>query len=164
VGGGVFTLQGSGADIWDVADGFQFVYQPLTGDGQVVARVTGIGATDAWAKAGVMVRSGLTAGAANAAVVVSAGSGVSFQRRQTTGGGTQYTPVAGTAPTWVKLTRSGNTVSAYRSSDGATWILMGTDSVTLGTTVYVGLAVTSHKNGVLTTGTFDNVAVSAAIL
>ncbi len=37
--GGSFIVQGNGSDIWDSADGFHFVYQPLNGDGQIVARV-----------------------------------------------------------------------------------------------------------------------------
>ena len=53
---GSFTLSGAGVDIWDVADQFRFVYQPLDGDGEIVARVESLQATDVWAKAGVMMR------------------------------------------------------------------------------------------------------------
>src|SRR5207249_6713683 len=35
-----FTVQGSGGDIWGAADGFHYVYQPINGDAQIVARVT----------------------------------------------------------------------------------------------------------------------------
>ena len=45
-----------------------------------------------------------------------------------------------TAPYWVKLTRSGATVSAYQSADGASWSLVGTATVTLPATALVGLA------------------------
>ena len=82
-GAGAFTVSGSGADIWGTADAFQFVYQPLTGDGQIVARVTTVPNTDPWAKAGVMIREDLTAGARNAAVLVTPSNGVAFQRRVT---------------------------------------------------------------------------------
>src|SRR5262249_29013309 len=37
---GTFTLKGSGIDIWDTADGFRFLYQPMTGNGEIRARVT----------------------------------------------------------------------------------------------------------------------------
>ena len=35
---GQFTVAGAGADIWDTADAFRYVYQPLAGDGQIIAR------------------------------------------------------------------------------------------------------------------------------
>ena len=67
------------------------------------------------------------------------------------------------APYWVKLVRSGNNFSAFRSADGVTWIQVGTtQTITMSSTVYVGLAVTSHLNGTSCTGVLDNVAVNAA--
>ena len=49
---GTFTLKGTGSDIGSTSDQFRFVYQPLAGDGQIVARVTSMTNTHAWAKAG----------------------------------------------------------------------------------------------------------------
>ncbi len=40
--GTAFTVQGSGANIWGTADSFRFAYQSLTGDGTIVARVSGL--------------------------------------------------------------------------------------------------------------------------
>src|SRR4051812_42983238 len=51
-----FTVTGAGADIWGTADAFRFVYTPLTGDGTIVARVTGVQHVADWTKAGVMMR------------------------------------------------------------------------------------------------------------
>ena len=39
--------------------------QPLSGNGEIVARVTSIQNTNAYAKAGVMIRGALTAGSAH---------------------------------------------------------------------------------------------------
>jgi hypothetical protein len=58
---GTYTVSGAGVDIWGTADQFRFVYQHLTGDGSIVARVRSINAVNAWSKAGVMMRN-LTAG------------------------------------------------------------------------------------------------------
>jgi hypothetical protein len=57
--------------------------------------------------------------------------------------------------------RSGNTFTAYRSASGAasTWTSMGSVTVTMGTNVYIGLAVTAHRDGALNTATIDNVTV-----
>src|SRR5262249_51611526 len=60
---GVFTVGAAGLDIWGAADQFRFVYQSLTGDGEIVAQVTALQPTDPWAKAGVMIRETLAADA-----------------------------------------------------------------------------------------------------
>ena len=63
---GIFTVSGSGADIWNTADAFRSVYQPLTNNCDIRARVTSQSNTDPWAKAGVMIRDSLNASAAYA--------------------------------------------------------------------------------------------------
>ena len=62
-GSGSYTVSGSGADIWNSADAFQFVEQPLVGDGAIIARVTSVSNTNGWAKAGVMIRDSFAPGA-----------------------------------------------------------------------------------------------------
>ncbi len=159
---GVFTVRGSGANVWGTADGFHFVYRPMTGDGQIVARVDSVTNTDPWAKAGVMMRDGLERGEANGFVFVSAGGNVRFQRRRTAGGTTSslYTGTA-SAPRWVKLVRTGDTLRAYFSSNGTSWTSAGSNTFIMNSTIYVGLAVTSHKLSVLSTAVFRNVSVTS---
>jgi fibronectin type 3 domain-containing protein len=157
---GVFTAGGSGADIWGTADAFRFVYLPLTGNGVITARVLSVQNTDGWAKAGVMMRASLSANSAHAFVAVTPGNGVAWQSRSTTGGNTSNNNTPGlNAPFWVRLVRSANTFTGYRSPDGVTWTQIGSAAITMGTTVYVGLALTSHNNSSLCTATFDNVTV-----
>lgn len=159
---GTFTVNGSGADIWGSSDAFNYVYQPLSGDGQIVARVTGIGNTNAYAKAGVMLREQLTAGSAHAILDVRPGGSVEFMDRTASGGATNY--VAGAAqapPAWLKLARSGSTITASVSANGSTWSTVGTATVSMASSIYVGLVVCSHVTGTLMTATFDNVAVTA---
>jgi regulation of enolase protein 1 (concanavalin A-like superfamily) len=154
------TVKGAGADIWDVADGFQYDYQSLTGNGTITARVASLAQQDPWSKAGVMIRETLSAGSTQALLAVTSANGVAFQRREATGGQSVHTygPLVA-APYWVRLTRAGNTLSAYASADGTTWTLVGTDTISMATTVYVGLAVCSHKAGWLSTAVFDHVVV-----
>ena len=158
---GVYAVTGSGADVWGTADAFHFAYRTLNGDGTIVARVTAIPqGIHAWVKAGVMIRASLTAGSPHAFMLASASKGMAFQRRGLDGG--VSTSTAGSmsaAPRWVKLQRNGNLFSAYESADGVNWTLVGTDSIAMGTTVYVGLAVTSHNTGATATCTFDSVVV-----
>lgn len=159
--GGIYTVTGSGTDIWDMADQFQFVSRQITGDCDIVARVLSVENTDPWAKAGVMIRESLNANSTHASMVVTPASGVSFQRRASTGGNSDHTTLAGiTAPHWVRLVRSGNTFTAYQSTDGAAWTTVGSQTITMASSVYVGLAVTSHNNTALATATFDNLSIA----
>jgi len=159
---GIYTLQGSGSDIWGTADAFQFFSQPLTGNGQIVARVTSVQNTDPWAKAGVMIRQSLDAGSAQALTAVTYGSGIAFQRRLTANGGSTHTAgPSATAPYWVKLVRSGSTFTSYCSPDGVTWTQVGSDTIAMSGQTFIGLALTAHNNGLLNTSTFDNVQVTA---
>jgi regulation of enolase protein 1 (concanavalin A-like superfamily) len=158
-----FSVAGAGADVWGTADAFHYVYQPLDGDGTIVARVASIQNTAAWAKAGVMIRSSLSAGSAHAFMLVSAGKGAAFQRRLSTGATTASTTGSLSAPPrWVKLTRSGNTITAFESSNGSTWTQVGSDNFSMPSSVLIGLAVSSHVSGVTSTATFDGVTVSSS--
>jgi hypothetical protein len=161
--GSVYTVKGSGADIWNTADEFYFVYQQMTGNATLTARVTALQNTNATAKAGVMIRDGLGAGAKYlyAHVTPTASNGYRSQVRSATGGSAVRTNVGSATTGWLRVVRSGNTLTSYYSSNGTTFtqISAGT-TVTMGATVYVGLAVTSHADGTLSTATFDNVTLT----
>ena len=113
-----------------------------------------------WVKAGVMIRESLTAASRHALMLVSAAKGVAFQRREATGGTSVNTAGStATAPRWVKLTRSSNTFTAYESADGSHWTQVGADTISMATSVFVGLAVTSHSTSASAMCTFDNVSI-----
>jgi len=159
---GIYTLMGSGADIGGTADAFHFAYLSLVGDGQIVAHVAAQTDTDPQAKAGVMIRETLDPSARFADMVLTPDRGVAFQQRTEPGVNAAHTELDGVAaPAWVKLARSGSTLTGFVSSDGMTWTPVGTDTVPMSTTVYVGLAVTAHNNALLNTALFDHVVVSA---
>ena len=60
----------------------------------------------------------------------------------------------------MKLERIGDTFTASQSVDGAKWTLVGTDTIVMGSTVYIGLAAVSHNVMATTTGAFDFVSGS----
>ena len=162
---GVFTVRASGDDIWNNDDEFHYVYRPLSGDGEIVARVLSLEKHDGdygWAKAGVMIREQLNDVSKHAMMVVTSGNGTSFQRRPETGTSSYHsTPGDGvTAPCWVKLVREGDTFTGYKSSDGHVWSQVGSATVTMNADAYLGLALTAHNDAVLNTAEFDNVRTS----
>ena len=148
----LFTVKGSGADIWGTSDQFRFVYQTLSGNGSITAKVTSQTNSNAWAKAGVMIprdaQRELETGdggrvplqrRAHAVSVVDGRKLHRCQRRERHGAGV------------AQVTRSGNTFTTYRSANGTTWTQIGSKSISMATSVYVGLAVTSHTNSALST-------------
>jgi hypothetical protein len=167
---GTYTMTGSGADIWAVngveADEFHYAFKTLSGTGSIVARVESVDNTNAWAKAGVMIRETLDPESAHAMMVVTPGSGVSFQRRP----GRSATSVADTtaditAPYWVKIERdiAGN-FSAYSSADGTSWQKLGaSEPIQMGTNVSIGLAVTSHDAAQTCQAVFTNVTTTGNV-
>ena len=160
---GVYTVKGAGVDIWSAADQFQFVYQPMTGNAQVVARVASLSSVNAWSKAGVMIREALTAESRHATMFASVSKGYAFQRRPDTGGLSVHTSGgSGAPPGWVRLVRTGDLFEAYRSADGVSWTRVGSDTIPMTNTVYVGLAVTSHDATRTTTATVDNVKITGS--
>ena len=85
-----------------------------------------------------------------------------LQRRASTGGSSSHTtPGNGnSAPYWVRLVRSGNTLTAYTSSNGSNWSQIGSQNISMANAVKIGLALTSHNDGTLNTSTFNNVSVT----
>jgi hypothetical protein len=162
---GVYTVRGSGEDIWRTQDEFRFVHGALSGDGEVTARVDSLTAPNEWTKAGIMIRESLGASSRYAYVLMSGANGVLFQYRQTTGEKAAPDGVFDTttrAPYWLRLRRVGNQFTAYASTDGQSWRQQGSSiSVAMGANVYAGLAVTSHSDGQLATAAFSRVSIAA---
>jgi hypothetical protein len=160
---GTFTIQGAGADIWNSADSFNFVYQPWTGSGQIIARVTSVQNTNSGAHAGVMIRETLAANSKAACVVIQSGGGMGFVRRTSTGGSSTVTTASVNIPYYLKLIRNGSTFTAWRSSTGTSWTQVGSSvSISMASTVYIGLAVCSKVPGTLCTATLSNVTTSTS--
>ena len=157
--GATFNVEGAGTRVGLVADQFYFVHRRITGNVTIVARVASVEYTHASAKAGVMIREWLTGGSRHAFVLATPARGLGFHRRTATGGRTAGTNVGGTTPVWLKLVRSGSTFTAYRSNNGTTWTTIGRATISMRSTIYVGLAVSSYNPGRRATGMFTNVRV-----
>lgn len=170
--GGTFTINAAGGYIDTSgtanADAFHFVYQSLSGDGAITARVSNIQPEYPGSQVGVMIRDTLDPGAMNAFVWYypntatlgyRTGSGASASLQ-----GTFPSLTVGYYPYWVKLARIGNAISAYISQDGQNWTHVGTSqAINFSQTAYFGLGACSC-NGTLGTTTFDNVSVTSGTM
>jgi hypothetical protein len=156
---GVFTIVAGGDDIWNSNDAFHYAYMPISGDFQLMARVTSLAPADYWSKAGVMLRNDLSSSSAQAYMMINSGALTGLQWRLSAGASSDWTQGPGEAfPYWVRLTRSGTTVAGDISPDGVTWTNVATQTPAIGVKAYVGLASTAHNNGLTTTAVFDHVA------
>jgi ABC-type transport system involved in multi-copper enzyme maturation permease subunit len=139
-----------------VRDSFYYVHQSLTGNGSITVAVHSlIEQADAgpegqkeitvpWAKAGILIKESIEPTSAYAAIMVTPSHGVRMQHdyiHDTAGlPGTASTQ----APRWLRLTRTGGTITGYNSVDGSHWTEVGTvRPARLPDIVQVGLFVTS---------------------
>ncbi|MBV9448098.1 MAG: ABC transporter permease subunit [Streptosporangiaceae bacterium] len=166
--GGCSAPTGPGGEL--VQDKFYFVHQALAGNGSITARITALTSSNLqpWAKAGIIIKANTVPGSAYAAMMVTGARGVRMQWNFTQD--TAGMPGAH----WLRLVRSGDTITGYDSADGARWTKVG--AVTLGglrSTAQVGLFATTPQpqsgaaavsvgQTVNATGTFDQIIVAGA--
>jgi hypothetical protein len=165
---GSWTVAGAGVEIWGGNDSCHFAYKALTGNSAIIAKVESIGNTSPSAKAGVMMRTSLDAGARRAWMAVS-NRGQAEQNMSTLAvyGGANYgnkaLNIASYTPSyWVKLERIGNVITGYISPDGTNWAAtdVGRIDAPVPDTIYVGLVVSSVANGTLNNATFSHVQIT----
>ena len=114
-----------------VTDSFYFAHQPLAGNGSITARVTsltlagGHGSLSAWSKAGIIIKASTRPGSAYAAMLVTAGHGVRMQYDFTGDIAGRQGAVSPASPRWLRLTRSGDTITGSESADGTHWTTVG---------------------------------------
>jgi hypothetical protein len=155
-----YTINGSGANINDSADAFHYDYTTLAGDGTIIAQISSLSNTSGWAKAGLMLRDGNSAGAAEVSMLISPNGTAEFETRAAANQTTVDTDAVETGARWEKLVRSGNSFTGYVSKDGQTWIKIGSTTFNADSSLEVGLAVTSRVTGSLETAVFSNVSIS----
>jgi hypothetical protein len=165
--GGTYTIKSGGRDIWDAADAFRFTYQEMSGDFEVALKAESIEQTNDWAKIGPMVRQSNAPGSQYLFMLARALDGNKyFQERMETDGGAsgnggELADATG-FPIWLKITRSGDDFTGAISSDGSAWTDMGPTTLALTDPVLVGIAVTSHSTGSITTAVATNLTIDGS--
>jgi|HubBroStandDraft_5_1064220.scaffolds.fasta_scaffold07571_4 hypothetical protein len=161
-----------------VTDQFEFAHQPLAGNGSLTVAVTSLtGKVPApsrggfppdllaairpgpqpWTKAGIIIKASLKPGSAYAAVMVTGSHGVRMQDNYTQDIAGQGGSPSAAAPAWLRLTRSGDTVTGYDSADGSHWTRIGTATLTgLPSTAQAGMFAASPSVDLTTQGFASN--------
>ena len=153
-GANAYLVSCEGSDIWNGADGFNYLYEQRTGDFDVVVRQKSITKASNWTKGGLMIRESLDPGsrqwsifntplsADNLQSAAADGTGANLiqcvGRTASGGASVDWVPASAVPPTypnaWVRLTRqtvtNGDTtvhclINGYYSSDGVSWTQMG---------------------------------------
>jgi ABC-type transport system involved in multi-copper enzyme maturation permease subunit len=176
----------TGPDGKPAADTYYLLGRTLTGNGSITARIsalTGVTSTAPanqssladtrpglapWAKAGLTLTASTNQGAPYAAVMVTGAHGVRFQYDYNHDTAGLPGLVGNSSPRWLRLVRSGITLTGYDSSNGREWLKVGTANLAhLPATTKVGLFVTSPVSyppadgePTLATASFDDVTVT----
>lgn len=159
-----FILTNYGSVIDNTSDGFQYTYKKFSGNGSITARVTtSLASVDGYSRAGLMIREDLSANAREISVILAPGAknkGAIFGvRSQKAGWNNNISTSLNQNPYWLRLVRVGNVFTGFISPDGVSWTQIGTTTLSLPETIYIGLAAASYANGYyMQTATFDHVS------
>jgi opacity protein-like surface antigen len=158
--GGVWTIEAGGHDIWDSADDFRFIYQEVSGNFEISLEAVSLVQINDWSKVGPMARQSNAAGSQYLFMLARAVDGNKyFQQRAATDGaasGVFELGDTGGFPVSLMISRLGDDFTGSWSPDGNSWEALGTITLALTDPILVGIAVTSHTTGTLTTAVIDN--------
>ena len=164
VASGVYTLNAGGAGLStsSTSDNGCYVSMPIANsvNSVITARVVSIANGNTTSRAGVTIRESTATGSRHfTCLAEKAGVNRAIYRLATSGNAASATTSA-IRPYWTRLTRVGDTFTAYSSVDGSTWAQTTTARVIpMGLDVQAGLAVSARSDGALTTAVFDNVTI-----
>jgi glucose/arabinose dehydrogenase len=187
-----FYVDGTGTDAGGTGEQFHYVYQTLSGDSTITARVRYQTESHPWAKAGIMIKQSTAAGSPYVAALVTpdvspnlpnvnginctphgcdgwlppvsppVGHGMRMQSSGGTASITTAVPGFADPNKWLKLQRTGNTFATWYSTDGANWSPIGSTTVSMSGPVTVGLFSLSHETHWFSSAAFDHVQVASS--
>ena len=157
---GTIYMTGSGRDIYNSDDDFNYYSEEAEGDHTITVHVSSFTSPkhDSWAKAGIMIRKDLDPSSAHATVWLSSSYGVCTMMRSGAHGGNpdnKYTQSYGctnvqVASAWLKLEKRMDTYTSYAGEEDESGIITWTqlnrfDVPLIGDSHHVGLAVCSKE-------------------
>jgi hypothetical protein len=172
---GTFVMSAAGADIWGARDEFRYAHKRLDGDGAIAVKIEDLAGVDYWTKAGVMIRGSLDPASAHASMFVTPSGLPAFQNRPANDSSNCLSVQSSSElklPFWTKLERKGDQFTGYHSVDGIKWIRLSSteadaspnpQTIRMPSSIYIGLALTSHAAGAVTTVSFPGVQTTGAV-
>jgi len=155
---GTFSLSGEGASIDPHSDAFHFVYQRLAKEGELVARLTSLSASDPHGMAGLTIRQSPDPQAWFAMIdVTAAGQGEFRFKSNPTADTTIQLASKIKPPCWLRLKIFQNVAVASQSVDGQKWEMVGRMALENIQNACIGMVVTSQKSDELAAASFDRV-------
>ncbi len=164
---GGFNVSSGGSGISGTSDQFTFGFQPYTNNFDVRVRVNALTFANAWTRAALMARDGLTTNAPFAAAFATPGPlGCYFGTRFIVGG---TVSMSGSFPvnypdTWLRLRRTGNVFDGFASLDGTTWHFLGSSTIAMANVVQVGFALAAGAATGDTSAQFRDFADASGII
>jgi hypothetical protein len=151
--GETISITASGWGLMGSKDSFHFVYQPLKGDGQIIARAQNLPAANSELAGGVMARSTTGPDSAYAATVIYRDGEVRPKARPAR---EKALGAAGEPRPWLRVTRRGDLFNMYSSADGEAWHLIDERELELPAEVLWGMAAWTPGNMVQGNAIFEH--------
>ncbi len=155
-----FTIAGSGSNMWDAHDEFQFVWKRIKGNVALQAAVKfADNGSEPHRKLGWMIRKNLEPDSPYVDIAVHGNGFTSLQFRRTTGGDTEQIAAPIIGADVIQLERHGDQYTMSVAWSGSPFASPQSVEVDLGDEVYVGLYVCAHNADSVAKGEFRNVRI-----
>lgn len=107
----------------------------------------------------IMIRESLEQDAKHADMMLTPENGATFQYREDTAGSTVDQTADASAPSWLKLSREGNTFTGAVSTDGNHWETIGSVQIPMNRQVYIGMALSNPGDDSRNKAVFGNAEI-----
>ena len=81
----IFTISGSGSDIWDNSEEYHYIYTNVADSIEIIAKIESIENTHEWAKAGIIIKQNPSTSSVLAALSFSPNKSLVFASKKNTG-------------------------------------------------------------------------------
>ena len=152
---GLYSVQGSGADIWSTSDNFHYMYVESSGDATFTALIENFEGNplDPWAKVGIMFREDLSPIAAHYSMFTTGSNGIANNYRSSKGGETVHIQTSLFKPdprVWFRIAKSADVFTTYyKPAETSYWYQFGArlslPRIDQNGVYYVGIAISSHS-------------------
>jgi TolB protein len=160
----IYTLTGSGENMWFTSDAFQFMWKKISGDATLTADISFLGTGgNEHRKAALMFRQSLDTGSPYVDIARHGNGMTALQFRSETGALTHEIISEISAPKRLRIVKRGDYVyMSLAGDDGVLHVAGGWLRIPLQGQFYAGIGVCSHDKDVIEKAEFSNVDLTTA--